>query len=164
MTTKVCARCKRRKRAKCFRATKRGLYSYCNPCERDYKKDYYARNGFDASEERKKQLFANRLWRRYKLTVEDYERKLEEQGGGCAFCGKTQEDQDGERLSVDHDHDCCPGEISCGECVRGLLCRRCNLALANFDDDPNRIKAAYKYLTSFRQQKRSRKSDRFSNA
>jgi hypothetical protein len=27
---------------------------------------------------------------------------------------------------VDHDHACCPGENTCGQCVRGLLCNFCN--------------------------------------
>jgi len=27
---------------------------------------------------------------------------------------------------VDHNHACCPADASCGHCVRGILCRRCN--------------------------------------
>jgi hypothetical protein len=30
---------------------------------------------------------------------------------------------------VDHDHTCCPGEYTCGKCVRGLLCDDCNKKL-----------------------------------
>jgi len=40
----------------------------------------------------------------------------------CAVCRMT------ENLSVDHDHSCCPGEHSCGKCIRGFLCRTCNFA------------------------------------
>jgi hypothetical protein len=63
--------------------------------------------------------------RRYKV---DYDALLERQGGRCAMCG-TDACASGQRFSVDHDHSCCPGEFSCGKCVRGLLCRKCNGAL-----------------------------------
>jgi len=47
----------------------------------------------------------------------------ESQDRACAGCKKPMPDAD---LEVDHDHDCCPSGWSCGRCVRGLLCHRCN--------------------------------------
>lgn len=38
---------------------------------------------------------------------------------------------------VDHDHTCCVGEKSCGMCIRGLLCKRCNQLLGIAQDDPH---------------------------
>lgn len=55
----------------------------------------------------------------YKMTLADYERMLEAQGGGCAVCARPP--APGKYLDVDHDHTCCPwtGQATCGECVRG---------------------------------------------
>lgn len=49
---------------------------------------------------------------------------------------------------VDHDHTCCPGKRSCGRCVRGLLCNRCNRALGQFGDDIETLRRAVAYLAA----------------
>jgi hypothetical protein len=66
---------------------------------------------------------------RFGLTEDQYNQMLEEQGHACAVCREPFRDD--QRICIDHDHTCCPvGEFShtrsCGECVRGLLCVRCN--------------------------------------
>jgi hypothetical protein len=40
----------------------------------------------------------------------------------CAVCRGASD------LVIDHDHSCCPGSASCGDCVRGFLCNGCNAA------------------------------------
>ena len=68
------------------------------------------------------------LMRKYKLTPKDLERMWEDQGGECGLkCGDPLELKG---VHVDHDHECCPGRKSCGQCVRMLLCRKCNVALS----------------------------------
>jgi hypothetical protein len=66
--------------------------------------------------------------KRYGLTQETFDALLREQGYRCAMGGEPFED--GDQVFIDHDHACCPDEKrSCGECRRGLLCLRCNVAL-----------------------------------
>lgn len=80
----------------------------------------------------------------YGLPPGGYERLYEQQGRRCAICwratGRTR------RLSVDHDHSCCPGPVSCGQCVRGLLCSPCNVYVGRLGDDPNAFLRGYAYL------------------
>lgn len=83
-----------------------------------------------------------KLLSRYRMSLAAYAGLLESQGG-CAVCGG---DNDGKALCVDHDHACCPGDRSCGQCVRGLLCGACNRSLGLMSDDPNRLRAAADYL------------------
>uniref|UniRef100_UPI001C85C09F endonuclease domain-containing protein n=1 Tax=Paractinoplanes polyasparticus TaxID=2856853 RepID=UPI001C85C09F len=39
---------------------------------------------------------------------------------------------------------------TCGNCTRGLLCRRCNSALGQLADDPQRLERALQYLLDTR--------------
>jgi hypothetical protein len=73
------------------------------------------------------------LGRRHKMTPEQYEVKLAEQGGHCALCDAVQY-SDKRRLPVDHDHICCPGENTCGKCTRGILCANCNRRVAFLEE------------------------------
>jgi hypothetical protein len=88
----------------------------------------------------------NTLRQKYGMEPEEYEALLASQGNACAICGTDTPVGRG-TWHVDHDHACCPtsGE-SCGDCVRGILCSRCNTALGGFQDDPKILLAAIDYL------------------
>lgn len=81
---------------------------------------------------------------RYGLTPETFAALLEAQGGGCAVCGITNPPHS---FVVDHDHGCCPRLKSCGRCVRGILCRSCNVGIGLLGDDAARALSAHQYLS-----------------
>lgn len=98
----------------------------CYPARRpDYRRRYYERN----RELEKRRAVANR----YGLTPEEYDAYI---ARGCALCGAT------ERVVLDHDHET--------GLVRDALCQRCNVGLGNFDDDPERLRAAAGYIDDHR--------------
>jgi len=74
-----------------------------------------------------------RLQYLYKLTIEKYEELLQAQDGHCALCSAVQGDEK-RRMAVDHDHSCCAGHRSCGECLRGILCADCNRRLGFLEE------------------------------
>ena len=78
--------------------------------------------------------------RTYGITLEEYDAKLEEQGGVCEICGKPDE-VEGRRMAIDHDHDT--------GAVRGLLCGTCNRGLGSFMDDIETLKKATAYLIKY---------------
>lgn len=92
---------------------------------------------------------SQRLKWTYGISLEQYRALLAAQGGGCALCRAASPGGKGD-FHVDHDHSCCPGKTSCGECVRGLLCVRCNTALGMFGDDIYLMKEAIAYVSQGR--------------
>lgn len=96
-------------------------------------------------------MYAYRAIRlKYNLSEAQYKALLQAQGERCAICGTEVAGNRGRLLNVDHDHACCPGHKSCGKCVRGLLCARCNVGLGSFRDDPDRLLSAATYLATKR--------------
>lgn len=136
---KTCPRCKKELSFGGFYRERRrpdGRSSWCKEC---------------VDEKMRRSRRSDRLRLRYGLTVEQYEELLAKQKGVCAIC-KRPETFVGvgcwkpSKLAVDHDHRCCPGSTSCGKCVRGLLCRKCNLGLAFFEDYPELVPEMERYL------------------
>ena len=81
------------------------------------------------------------LKHKYGITLEDYERMLEEQGGVCDICGTDKPGQNQESsysFHVDHDHET--------GAVRGLLCDRCNRGMGYFNDSSSILEKAVLYL------------------
>ena len=141
---KQCTHCKHLKPATEFYVHKGhsdGLSSWCKTCMRAASKVVYgrpevvkrrkamratpARRSAAKTSKRKSHL---KIY--YGITPQDYDAMLAAQGGGCAICGRKQ--YKNQNLCVDHDHSCCPGSKSCGKCVRGLLCHRCNQKILGY--------------------------------
>lgn len=81
----------------------------------------------------------------YSLPPGAYDQILAAQGGACAICLRIPR---AKRLATDHAHSCCPGPVSCGRCVRGLLCRSCNrFVLGHLRDSVEALQRAIDYLT-----------------
>lgn len=80
--------------------------------------------------------FKNHLWRKFRMTVEDYARMLSAQAFCCAACGDPLALD--KHTNVDHDH-------ATGK-VRGVLCGPCNRALGQARDSVPRLSALIQYL------------------
>ena len=80
---------------------------------------------------------------RFNISMEDYNNMLLKQNGTCAICKEVSNDR---RLSVDHDHNCCSGQYTCGKCIRSLICHRCNLVLGQVNDNIYILKSMFEYL------------------
>jgi len=172
---KLCTRCGITKERSVFRkdAKRRdGLYPWCIDCWRVYvggkaqvrasmSKAEYDR----ARRERLKREIGepayraihreSHLLRNFNMTLAEYDELLASQNGRCAICRRTPIETGiseggavAKSFAVDHDHACCPGNSSCGSCVRGLLCGLCNTGLGSFGDDVNLLSNAADYLSS----------------
>lgn len=99
-----------------------------------------------------KRIRSKDLWKNHKITIKQYDTMFSSQNGVCGLCEKAESyTRYGKipALSVDHDHDCCPIR-ACRKCIRGLLCRNCNLAIGLLGDNPDLLRKAAYYIEYFR--------------
>lgn len=78
----------------------------------------------------------NRLKKNYGITEDTYNTLMVAQSSTCAVC--MQPDPFYARLQIDHDHQ--TGKF------RGLLCCRCNRAIGQAQESPDRLMALAQYL------------------
>jgi hypothetical protein len=136
---KKCNRCKKELDTSSFWRSRRsidGLNNWCKSCwyENDKKKK--------GTPKYREQKHRSEIKYMYGISYEQYGDMLSRQNGVCAICQTTSDTN----LCVDHDHSCCVGKKSCGNCVRGLLCHNCNRALGLFGDRIDLLHSAAQYL------------------
>ncbi|QFQ29717.1 hypothetical protein EEW87_004285 [Janibacter melonis] len=167
--TKSCNKCGELKPLEGFcknRASQDGRNSRCRECVSLYNSARYTDPAYRASElQRSAARRATSPTRnarpdnpypgyQHGLVLGEYELLAASQQGLCAICREPETAIDHHtgrprRLAIDHDHKHCPGRFGCQQCIRGLICGRCNNGLGRFRDDPDRLRAAAKYLESF---------------
>lgn len=145
--TKICSKCKIEKHTSEFGKDKThldGLKSSCRICYSKKRRETYYKN-------REKIIVKQKIYRQnhkevaknnslrfnYGITLEDYNKMFQEQGGCCLICGKHQSEFK-KSLSVDHCHE--TGKI------RGLLCKDCNFGIAYLKHNIKLLNSAILYL------------------
>jgi len=96
-----------------------------------------------------------RVWQeKYSLSDTRILEMLDTQKDLCAACGLPFSNGFGSYAegtlslvpTIDHDRGCCPGETSCGRCVRGIVHHRCNRIFGIAKDDPLILRRCADYL------------------
>jgi hypothetical protein len=132
-------------------STKTGMTSRCKACVSGYSRAWRAQVASDGSG---RNSYRRRLLRDYNITPGRFDEILASQGRCCAICGSSE--PHASDWAIDHDHACCPTrKRSCGKCVRGLLCVRCNVGLSYFSDNPEALSAAGEYIRTHRRRRPS---------
>lgn len=82
------------------------------------------------------------LMTKYKMSLDEFNERA---ANGCEICGEFKE----RSLHVDHNHNCCSGPVTCGTCVRGVICNGCNTAVDKMEN--NLIRGDYPNLGLIKQ-------------
>jgi len=141
--SKSCRKCRTEKPLTEFyvrKSAKDGRYNICSECDRA---EAQVRKRLLTPEKRKRYA-RTYVVGAYSLTLEDYDDKVTRQNGVCAICRKPPVRD--RHLAVDHDRRCCPGKTSCGNCVRDLLCIKCNTALGMIGDSMDIAMSIHNYI------------------
>lgn len=123
-------------------------------CRKHYAR--YARTGNPGDKYKGIYNHALYLKNQYNMTAEQYDKMAK---NGCQICGDPATSV---RLHVDHDHACCDKDRSCGKCVRGVLCPKCNSLVDRYEKGTMRLDNPYifkveKYISKY--EKRREKFD-----
>jgi len=158
-----CKKCGELKPASEFyrsRTIKRGFDTYCKVCRQGICKAWekanpekvtaMRRRGYLKREKgnpvirrrMKKYLRNYNLFRKYGITKEEFDRLVFLQANRCALCDNEFTGVGYMKPAVDHDHET--------GAIRGLLCKRCNLALGQLGDTLAGVMRAVEYLNKTR--------------
>jgi len=166
-----CSKCQELKSTSNFhKGSNNGYSSYCKPCASEYNKkkikrkfkrvksnynkmecrtcetvklkSEYPKGRYSCRQCCSHSSFVRNIEKKYNIPYSRYEQIKKEQKDSCAICSKK------EKLLIDHDHSCCPGVGSCGRCVRGLVCFKCNVALGMVSDNKNILNSMILYLAN----------------
>jgi hypothetical protein len=127
--------------ATAYRKRRGGYRKECRTCQYAKEKEWREAQGPQYRR-------ATTQWELYRLSWDDYLEMLEKQGGKCAICRGAFSD-DPRLIHTDHDHGCehpGKGRKCCRECVRGILCHRCNIFVGWIENDYRRIGDVFSYL------------------
>jgi hypothetical protein len=141
--TKICVKCGIEKEIDLFakgKSYKDGRRGTCKRCHTDYVINYYNTNPDKKAEKVRMNTYYKPNWKRHNITKQRYEELVALYSGKCHSC------HDNVATNIDHDHSCCPGSTSCGQCVRGLLCHQCNSALGLLKDNVDAILKLANYI------------------
>lgn len=128
--------------------SKTGRNSMCKKCMCERTK-IWQRNNPDKVKKYNKETWVRKnkfqrqdKWLQYKfgISAEEYNKKLQEQNGVCAICGKS-ETVKNRSLAQDHNHK--TGQL------RGLLCWKHNTALGKLDESPEILQNMIDYLNKW---------------
>lgn len=129
-----------------------GKQAKCKQCVSDYQKANREERSAYSREWRKKggaeQKLKERgyhLKRKFGLTLEQFDAMLAAQDGRCGACPATEPGST--NWHVDHDHACCPDkDKTCGNCIRSILCARCNQVLGMVQEDQSVLYYLIQYI------------------
>jgi hypothetical protein len=141
---KVCTKCNVEKDLNLFRkqkANKSGYANVCKRCHTDYMISYYENNPDKKAEKVRMNTYYKPNWKKHGITESQYKNLLDIHDGNCHSCLSRP------ATNIDHNHGCCPGSHSCGNCVRGVLCSQCNTSLGLMDDNIDNIKNLLRYIS-----------------
>ena len=119
---------------------KDGRRGTCKRCHTDYVLSYYSSNPDKKEAKNKMNSVYSGNWKKHGISKEQYIEMMNEYNGKCHSCN------DRDAVSIDHDHNCCPGPRSCGKCIRGILCNQCNTALGLLQDNKDKIQGLLEYI------------------